>query len=407
MRPVLSSRLSLALAVAATSLLSACGSPPGGPPPQEGTPEMGVITVAPRPVALTTELPGRTLPYLIADVRPQVNGIIQSRKFREGGEVKAGETLYQIDPATYRATYDSYVAALGKAQATLRTARLKAERYRELVKVSAISKQDNDDADAALGQAEADVAAAKANVESARINLAYARVDAPISGRIGKSSVTAGALVTASQSTALATIQQLDPIYVDVTQPSASLLRLKHALAAGELEKADTTAAKVSLLMEDGSPYPLQGRLEFSDVTVDQSTGSITVRAVFPNPHADLLPGMYVRAVLQEGTKDQAILVPQQAVSRNGAGKPTAYVVGADHKLQLRMLETDRAVGDQWLVRSGLKPGDKLVVDGQSRAQPGATVKTVPWQPKLATAAPAAAAPAAPAAAAATPRAAN
>jgi len=402
-RPVLSSRLSLALAVAAASLLSACGSPPGGPPPQEGTPEMGVITVATRPVTLTTELPGRTLPYLIADVRPQVNGIIQVRKFREGGEVKAGETLYQIDPSTYRATYDSYVAALGKAQATLRTARLKAERYRELVKVSAISKQDNDDADAALGQAEADVAAAKANVESARINLDYARVDAPISGRIGKSSVTAGALVTASQATALATIQQLDPIYVDVTQPSAALLRLKQALASGELEKADTNAAKVNLLMEDGSPYPLQGRLEFSDVTVDQNTGSITLRAVFPNPNADLLPGMYVRAVLQEGVKDDGLLVPQQAVSRNGAGKPTAYVVGSDHKLQLRVLETDRAIGDQWLVRSGLKPGEQLVVEGLSRARPGVTVKTVPWQPKPA----AAGAPAAAASAAAAPRAAH
>lgn len=403
MRPVLSSRLSLALAVAAASLLSACGSPPGGPPPPEGTPEMGVVTVATRPVTLTTELPGRTLPYLIADVRPQVNGIIQVRKFREGGEVKAGETLYQIDPSTYRATYDSNVAALGKAQATLRSARLKAERYRELVKVSAISKQDNDDADAALGQAEADVAAAKANVESARINLDYARVAAPISGRIGKSSVTAGALVTASQSTALATIQQLDPIYVDVTQPSAALLRLKQALAAGELEKADASAAKVSLLMEDGSPYPLQGRLEFSDVTVDQDTGSITVRAVFPNPNADLLPGMYVRAMLQEGVKDDGLLVPQQAVSRNGAGKPTAYVVGSDHKLQLRVLETDRAIGDQWLVRSGLKPGEQLVVEGLSRARPGVTVKTVPWQPKPA----AAGAPAAAASAAAAPRAAN
>jgi membrane fusion protein (multidrug efflux system) len=360
---------------------------------------MGVVTVAMRPVTLTTELPGRTLPYLIADVRPQVNGIIQVRKFREGGDVKAGETLYQIDPSTYRATYDSNVAALGKAQATLRTARLKAERYRELVKVSAISKQDNDDADAALGQAEADVAAAKANVESARINLDYARVDAPISGRIGKSSVTAGALVTASQASALATIQQLDPIYVDVTQPSASLLRLKQALARGELEKADTNAAKVHLLMEDGSPYPLQGRLEFSDVTVDQNTGSITLRAVFPNPNADLLPGMYVRAVLQEGVKDDGVLVPQQAVSRNGAGKPTVYVVGSDHKLQLRVLETDRAIGDQWLVRSGLKPGEQLVVEGLSRARPGVTVKTVPWQPKAANAAPAAAA--------AVPRAAN
>ncbi|WP_311163252.1 efflux RND transporter periplasmic adaptor subunit [Xanthomonas hawaiiensis] len=402
MRPLPASRLALSLAVAASLLLSACGAPPGGPPPAEGTPEMGVLTVAARPVALTTALPGRTVPYLIADVRPQVNGIIQSRAFREGSDVQAGQALYQIDPATYRASYDSSVAALGKAQATLRTARLKAERYHELIKVSAISKQDDDDADAALGQAEADVAAAKANVETARINLAYARVAAPISGRIGKSSVTAGALVTASQATALATIQQLDPIYVDVTQPSASLLRLKQALAAGELEQADAKAAKVSLLLEDGSPYPLQGRLEFSDVTVDQNTGSITLRAVFPNPNAELLPGMYVRAVLQEGTKDQAILVPQQAVSRNGAGKPTAYVVGPDHKLQLRVLETDRAVGDQWLVRSGLRPGEHLVVEGLPRARPGVTVKTVPWQPPAT-----ASAPAASASAAAAPRAAN
>jgi membrane fusion protein, multidrug efflux system len=372
------------LAVAA-ALLSACGGPPGGAPPPEGTPEMGVMTVVAQPVTLTTELPGRTVPYLIAEVRPQVGGIIQSRKFREGGDVKAGETLYQIDPASYRASYDSYVAALGKAQASLRTARLKADRYKDLVAISAISRQDDDDATAALEQAQADVAAAKANVESARINLAYARVDSPISGRIGKSSVTPGALVTASQPTALATIQQLDPIYVDVTQPSASLLKLKQAMARGDLAQAGTGAAKVQLLLEDGSVYPREGRLEFSDVTVDQNTGSITLRAVFPNPNAELLPGMYVRAMLQEGVKEQALLVPQQAVSRNGAGKPTAFVVGRDRKLQLRVLETDRAVGDQWLVRSGLKPGDQLVVEGLPRARAGVEVKTVPWKPMAAT----------------------
>lgn len=346
---------------------------------------MGVMTVKAQPVTLTTELPGRTVPYLIAEVRPQVGGIIQSRKFREGGDVKAGETLYQIDPASYRASYDSYVAALGKAQANLRTTRLKADRYKDLVAISAISRQDDDDATAALDQAQADVAAAKANMESARINLAYARVDSPISGRIGKSSVTPGALVTASQATALATVQQLDPIYVDVTQPSASLLRLKQAMAQGDLEKAGTSAAKVRLVMEDGSTYPLEGRLEFSDVTVDQNTGSITLRAVFPNPNADLLPGMYVRAVLQEGVKEQGVLVPQQAVSRNGAGKPTAFVVGKDHKLQLRVLETDRAVGDQWLVRSGLQPGDQLVVEGLPRARAGVEVKAVPWKPTVST----------------------
>nr|WP_280515031.1 efflux RND transporter periplasmic adaptor subunit [Xanthomonas sp. A1809] len=374
--------LAVAVAVAATALLSACGSPPGGPPPQEGTPEMGVLTVKQQPVTLTTELPGRTVPYLISEIRPQVGGIIQSRQFTEGGDVKAGQTLYQIDPAQYRASYASAQASLAKAEATLRTAQLKAERYKELAQIKAISQQEGDDTDAALGQAKADVAAGKASVETARINLAFARLDAPISGRIGRSSVTPGALVTANQATALTTIQQLDPIYIDVTQPSSAVLRLRQAMARGDLEQAGDGAAKVSLLLEDGSTYPLQGHLAFSDVTVDQNTGSITLRAVFPNPNAELLPGMYVRAVLQEGVKEQGMLVPQQAVSRNGAGKPTAFVVGADQKLQLRVLETDRAVGDQWLVRSGLKPGEQVVVEGASRARDGIVVKTVPWQPK-------------------------
>ncbi|PPU69250.1 efflux RND transporter periplasmic adaptor subunit [Xanthomonas pisi] len=381
MRSHASFRLSL-LAVVVTALLSACGSPPGGPPPEEGTPEMAVLTVQQQPVSLTTALPGRTVPYLIAEIRPQVGGIVQSRQFTEGGEVKAGQTLYQIDPATYRASYASAQATLAKAQANLRTARLKAERYTELAQIKAISQQEGDDTAAALGQAEADVAAGKASVETARINLAFARLDAPISGRIGRSSVTPGALVTANQATALTTIQQLDPIYIDVTQPSAAVLRLKQAMARGDLEKAGEGAAKVSLLLEDGSRYPLQGQLAFSDVTVDQNTGSITLRAVFPNPNADLLPGMYVRAVLQEGVKQHGLLVPQQAVSRNGAGKPTVFVVGADHKLQLRVLETDREVGDQWLVRRGLKPGEQVVVEGASRARDGIEVKTVPWQPK-------------------------
>ncbi len=343
-------------------------------------PVVGVQTLRARPVTLSTELPGRTVPYLIAEVRPQVGGIVQSRQFTEGADVRAGQTLYQIDPATYRASYASAQATLAKAQANLRTARLKADRYRELVQIKAISQQDGDDTAAALGQAEADVAAGKASVENARINLAFARLDAPISGRIGRSTVTPGALVTANQATALTTIQQLDPIYVDVTQPSAAVLRLRQAMAHGDLEQAGG-AAKVELLLEDGSRYPLPGRLEFSDVTVDQSTGSITLRAVFPNPNADLLPGMYVRAVLQEGVKQQAVLVPQQAVSRNGAGKPTAFVVGADRKLHLRVLDTERALGDQWLVRGGLQPGEQVAVDGLSRARDGIEVKTVPWTP--------------------------
>ncbi|GKS99724.1 efflux RND transporter periplasmic adaptor subunit [Acidovorax sp. SUPP3434] len=386
MRPVHRPLLTLSAAAAMACLLAACGKPPGGPPPPQGTPIVGVMTVQPQAVALSTELPGRTVPYQVADVRPQVGGIVKARKFREGSDVKAGEALYQIDPATYQATYDSNVAALAKAQASLKTTRLKADRYKELVAIQAVSQQDYDDAAASLGQGEADVASARANVETSRINLAYARVDAPISGRIGKSSVTPGALVTASQATALATIQQLDPIYVDVTQPSAALLRLKQALARGDLQKAGANAAKVRLMLEDGSAYPLEGKLEFSDVTVDQSTGAITLRAVFPNPRADLLPGMYVRAVLQEGVKEQGLLVPQQAVTRDSTGKPIAYVVGADSKLQRRALETERTVGDQWLVRTGLQAGDRLVVDGQQRAAPGALVKAMPWTPKAAAA---------------------
>lgn len=381
MRPPLTYGLTFSAALASTCLLVACGKPPGGPPPTPGTPEVGIVTMQPQRVAISTELPGRTVPFLISDVRPQVGGIVKSRKFREGSDVKTGETLYQIDPAMYKASYDSNVAALAKAEASLKTTRLKAERYKELVAIKAVSQQDYDDAAASLQQGEADVAAAKANVETSRINLAYARIDAPISGRIGKSAVTPGALVTASQSTALATIQQLDPIYVDLTQPSAAVLRLKQAMARGDLQKNGANAARVRLLLEDGSAYPIEGKLEFSDVTVDQNTGAITLRAVFPNPDADLLPGMYVRAVLQEGVKEQALLVPQQAVSRDGSGKPMAYVVDAQHKLHRRALETERAVGDQWLVKSGLTAGDKVVVDGQQRAAPGAEVKTVQWSP--------------------------
>ncbi|MHA6821698.1 efflux RND transporter periplasmic adaptor subunit [Ralstonia pseudosolanacearum] len=395
MRPTPPALAPLLAALAAASLLAACGKPPGGPPPAEGTPVVGVMTVQPQRVTLDTELPGRTVPFLVADVRPQVNGIIKARKFREGSDVKAGAALYQIDPATYQAAYDSNVAALAKAQANLKTTRLKAERYKELVAIQAVSRQDYDDAAAALAQGEADVAAARANVETSRINLAYARVDAPISGRIGRSSVTPGALVTANQTTSLATIQQLDPIYVDVTQPSAALLRLRQAMARGDLQKNGANAATVRLLLEDGSAYPLEGKLEFSDVTVDQNTGSVTLRAVFPNPSAILLPGMYVRAVLQEGVKDEALLVPQQAVARDSTGKPFAYVVGNDRKLQRRTLETERTVGDQWLVRNGLRVGDQLVVEGLPRAVPGAEVKTMPWTGKTATSSPAA--PAAPA----------
>jgi membrane fusion protein (multidrug efflux system) len=363
------------------SVLSACGKPPGGPPPAPGTPVVGVMTVRMQPVVLDTELPGRTVPYLIADVRPQVNGIIKQRNFNEGSDVKAGQVLYQINPASYKASYDSSVAALAKAEASVRTARLKAARYKDLVLIKAVSQQDYDDAVAALGEAEADVGSARANVETSRINLDYAKVDAPISGRIGKSTVTQGALVTASQSTALTTIQQLDPIYVDVTQSSTTLLNLKDALANGDLQKSGS-GAKVKLILENGRPYAQEGTLQFSDVTVNQDTGAITLRAVFPNPRADLLPGMYVRAVLQEGVKQHGLLVPQQAVSRDGAGKPQAFVVNADGLLEQRALVTERAIGDQWLISSGLKDGDQLVIDGQQRAAAGVKVKVVPWPSK-------------------------
>ncbi|MET3514530.1 membrane fusion protein (multidrug efflux system) [Pseudacidovorax sp. 1753] len=379
MRPSLTFVSTIAVALASACVLVACGKPPGGPPPAAGMPEVGVITLQPQRLAVTTELPGRTSASLVADVRPQVTGIVKARKFREGGDVKAGETLYQIDPATYQAQYDANVAALAKARASLTTTRLKAQRYKELVAIKAVSQQDYDDAAAALEQGEADVASAKANVETSRINLAYARIEAPISGRIGKSSVTPGALVTANQSTALATIQQLDPIYVDVTQSSADLLQLRQAMARGDLQTGAAGAARVRLLLEDGSDYPLEGKLEFSDITVDTSTGAITLRALFPNPQGVLLPGMYVRAVLQQGVKSDALMVPQQAVVRDGGGRPMVYVVGEQHKLQRRMIETGREMGDQWVVRSGLQAGDVLVVDGLQRAAPGVEVKTTPW----------------------------
>jgi len=271
---------------------------------------------------------------------------------------------------------------LARADATLTTVRLKAGRYRDLVGIKAVSQQDNDDAQAALMQAEADVTAVKAAVETARINLAYTKVTAPISGRIGRSTVTDGALVTASQPAALATIQQLSPIYVDVTQSSADLLRLKHSLASGQLKHDDANQARVNLFLEDGSAYPLPGSLKFSEVTVDQTTGSITLRAVFPNPKQTLLPGMFVRAILEDGVNDQAILVPQRGVTRNPKGEAMVMAVGAEEKVEPRIIKVVRTVGDNWLVSEGLKPGDRVILEGIQRARPGTTVKTVPFGAK-------------------------
>ena len=339
--------------------------------------EVGVVTLAPQAVAVTSEMPGRTSAYLVSEVRPQVGGIVKARLFEEGGDVKQGDVLYEIDPATYQASYDSAKAALAKARATVTSVKLKAQRYKELVGINAVSKQDYDDASASLAEAEADVAADAAALESAKINLDYTKVTAPISGRIGKSSVTPGALVTASQTDALATVQQLDPIYVDVTQPSMDYLKLKRALASGKLTRAGTDQAKVKLMLEDGTTYPLEGALQFSDVTVDQTTGSITLRAIFPNPQHDLLPGMFVRAVLESGVDDQAILAPQQAVSRNTKGEAIAYVVTADDKVEQRVLKTEQTYEDKWIVSDGLKAGDRLIVTGLQRIQPGMTVKPV------------------------------
>ena len=366
------------LLVLGSVILNGCGEPKaGGGEPPMGPPEVGVVEIQPQKVALTTELAGRTAAYMVSEVRPQVGGIIQKRLFTEGGDVAAGQPLYQIDPATYQAAFESARASLAKAEANLASTRSKASRYEELVAIKAVSQQDYDDAQAALKQGLADVAAAKAAVETARINLAYTKVAAPIAGRIGRSTVTPGALVTASQQNALATVQQLDPIYVDVTQSSAELLRLKRDLASGQLKKAGASQAAVQLVLEDGSAYPLAGKLQFSDITVDQSTGTITLRAVFPNPKGDLLPGMYVRTVLEEGVDEQAILVPQQGVSRDTKGNPTAMVVGADGKVEQRTLKTRRALGDKWLVSDGLKAGDKLIVDGLQKIRPGVPVKPV------------------------------
>ncbi|EGM9374805.1 multidrug efflux RND transporter periplasmic adaptor subunit AcrA [Salmonella enterica] len=337
-------------------------------------PEVGVVTLKTEPLQITTELPGRTVAYRIAEVRPQVSGIILKRNFVEGSDIEAGVSLYQIDPATYQATYDSAKGDLAKAQAAANIAELTVKRYQKLLGTQYISKQEYDQALADAQQATAAVVAAKAAVETARINLAYTKVTSPISGRIGKSSVTEGALVQNGQASALATVQQLDPIYVDVTQSSNDFLRLKQELANGSL-KQENGKAKVDLVTSDGIKFPQSGTLEFSDVTVDQTTGSITLRAIFPNPDHTLLPGMFVRARLQEGTKPTALLVPQQGVTRTPRGDATVLVVGADNKVETRQIVASQAIGDKWLVTDGLKAGDRVVFSGLQKVRPGAQVK--------------------------------
>lgn len=360
-------------------VLGACNKKNGGTPPPGAPLEVGVVTIQPQRVVVTTELTGRTSAYLIAEVRPQVSGIIQQRLFTEGSEVKAGQVLYQIEPAVYQAAYASAKATEARAAANLIAARLKEERFRELVQSKAVSQQDFDDAYSALKQAEAEVAFAQAAVESAGINLAFTKVKAPISGRIGTSAVTIGALVTANQEAALATIQQLSSMHVDVTQSSAELLRLRQNLESGHLQQGDAGQTKVKLLLENGVTYPLEGVLKFSDVTVDPGTGSVTLRSVFPNPKQQLLPGMFVRAVIQEGVNEQAILVPQRGVSRNPAGQPIVMVVGAEEKVELRQIQTERTLGDNWLVSAGLHAGDRVILEGLQKIRPGMPVKAVPF----------------------------
>jgi membrane fusion protein (multidrug efflux system) len=340
-------------------------------------PEVATVSIEPRPVELTTELPGRTSAYLVAEIRPQVNGIVQKRHFREGSDVEAGQLLYQIDPAPFQAAYDSARATLAKVQANLPSIRSRVERYKELLTDNAVSRQDYDDAAASLEQARAEVECWKAQVETARINLSYTRVTAPISGRIGKSSVTDGALVTAYQPMALATIQQLDPIYVDVTQSSTELLRLKRNLETGRLSNDQHNGRAVRILLEDGTPYPMEGKLQFRDVTVDPATGSFSLRIVVPNPKYLLLPGMFVRAVVKEGNAEQAILVPQEGVTRNPKGEPIAFIVDDTDTVRQRMLTLDRAIGNEWLISSGLSAGDRLIVEGILNVRPGKTVKVV------------------------------
>ncbi|PIB90707.1 efflux RND transporter periplasmic adaptor subunit [Caulobacter sp. FWC2] len=357
--------------------LAACGQGKGGAGGMGmgGPTEVGYIVAQTQTVGLTTELSGRTSAFLVSDVRPQVSGVIKSRLFQEGSYVRAGQSLYQIDPATYQASVNSAAAALAQAQATATAAKLKADRYKTLVETGAVSKQDNDDAQAAALQGAAGVAVQKAALDNARINLNYTKVAAPISGRIGKSSVTPGALVTASQANALATVQDLSKVYVDLTQTSAELLKLRQQFASGKLGR--TNSAQVTLKLEDGSTYPTPGTLEFSDVTVDAGTGSVTLRAVFPNPNGVLLPGMYVRASLTQGVASGGILIPQTAVSRDPKGAATVTLVGAKGP-EPRPITLGQTVGDKWLVTSGLNAGDKVIVEGLQKVRPGAPIKAVP-----------------------------
>jgi membrane fusion protein, multidrug efflux system len=365
-----------ALIPTALLLLATAGCSSDQQPALPPAPEVAVVTIVPRSVSITEQLPGRTAAYRVAEVRPQVTGILQKRLFTEGGEVKEGQPLLQIDPASYRAALSSAKAALQRAEARVISARLLEQRYAPLIEVNAVSKQDFDEAIAARAQAEADVAAAQAQVETARINVVYTQVRSPINGRIGRALVTEGALVTAEQEQPVAMIQQLDPIYVDISQSSTEMLRLQSRLASGELQK-DGQNPEVSLTLEDGRVYSDRGKLQLAEVSVDPGTGAVVLRAIFPNPRRELLPGMFVRAQLSQGMKRDALLVPQRGVTRNQRGEATVMVVGQDNKVTERVVIAERVIDNEWLITKGLSAGERIVVDGLQKIQPGAEVRAV------------------------------
>lgn len=368
----------LTIGLVAACMLSACGSQGGSDSTaaRSAKPQVGFVTLRPQSVSITAELPGRVTASLVAEVRPQVGGLIQKRLFKEGGEVKEGDPLYRIDPESYQASYDSAVAALQKAEAAVPSAEAKVERYQNLIKQNAVSKQDLDDAIASLAQARADIASAKASVQTAKINLAHTTITAPITGQIDKSTLTPGALVSASQDTALTTIRTLDPINVDVTQSSTNLLNLRQAIEAGRIRIAGENVS-VRLKLENGTIYPLAGRLEFAGSAVSETTGTFAVRAEFPNPGRLLLPGMYARALVEEGVASNSFLVPQRAVSRNTKGEPTALFVNGEGKIEERTLAVEQSVGNNWLVSSGVGDGDRIVVEGSQLVRPGQDAEAV------------------------------
>jgi len=374
----------IALLSVVLAVLGACAqAKQPAPPPQ---PEVTVVTVHKEPVPVTTELPGRTSAYLVAQVRARVDGIVLNREFKEGSDVRANQRLYQIDPAPYRAALGSATAAAQKAQAGVVSTTALAERYKILLAGDGVSKQDYDNAVAAQGQAAADLAAAKAAVQQATIQLGYTDVVSPITGRIGPSLVTPGAYVQASAATPMATVQQMDPIYVDLNQSSVEGLQLRRDVASGRLKVNGAEGPKVTLLLEDGTRYPLAGNLEFTDITVDPNTGSVTVRAVFPNPDRILLPGMFVRARIEEGVNDQALLVPQVGVTHDGKGQATVLIVDRDNKVAQRVLQATRTFGDTWVVEGGLSEGERVIVAGVQKVQPGMTVRAMEAPVKTASA---------------------